>query len=279
MDFFQAVVLGLIQGLTEFLPISSSGHLVLFQHLFGFKESMLAFDLVLHWATLLAVFVYFKKDLIYLIDHFFRFAAGLLQGKSPADLFRQYPGARVSLLIVVASIPTGVIGVLFKDAMEALFKDFGSLGIQWLIMGAVLVYSSRHDKGTRTLEEMGVGTALLIGLAQGVAIIPAVSRSGLTICAAFWMGIEKKAAARFSFLIGIPAILAAGLMELRHGLGATGVAAFPLAAGFMVSLIAGYLSIAFLLNLIQRDKLHIFGYYSWFMAAVVAAIVVLEKVF
>jgi len=278
MEILKTAILGAVQGLTEFLPVSSSGHLALFQYLFKMKDPMLAFDIAVHWATLLAVLIYFRRDIAGLTGHTFSFLMGLVKGQRPGDLLNRFPGARVAGLIIITSVPTGLMGIFLEDKIESLFQALFFLGLFWFIMGFVLTLSSRLTaSAVRSLDALNFRDAFLIGVAQGIAILPGVSRSGLTICAALWFGIEKKAAARYSFLAGIPAILGAGLLKLKDGMDFFQDKPLELATGFFVAFVIGYAAIAFFLNFIQRDKLHWFGYYNWIMSAVVVVILFLEK--
>jgi len=243
MTIVDAFILGAVQGLTEFLPVSSSGHLVLFQVLFGLKEGMLAFDVAVHWATLAAVFVYFRKD-------FFEMFQQAVSGKF-----------RPIVLIAVASVPTAVIGIVFKDYFESLFGSLKAAGTGWLLTAAFLIASDRFQQGSRALERMRVRDALWVGVAQGISIVPSISRSGATILAAMLTGIEKKDAVRFSFWIGVPAILGAGLLEMKAGIRLASSHPEVFWAGFVTSGILGYFTIAWLLAIVSRGKFYLFGYY------------------
>lgn len=238
MSYIEAILLGTLQGLTEFLPISSSGHLVLVQLWMGMNESMLAFDIAIHWATLIAVFVYFWKDFLEI-------------GKDKRLLF----------LILVASILTGFIGILFEDYFEALFGSIKATGIGFMVTGLFLIASIRFQNGTRGLSSMKTSDALCIGIAQGVSIIPSISRSGATILIAMLLGIERKDAVRFSFWIAVPAILGAGLLKLKDGVGELAAYPGPALAGFFVAGIIAYFTIGFLLRITGQGRFYWFGYY------------------
>jgi len=164
-------------------------------------------------------------------------------------------------LILIASIPTAVIGIVFQDAFEALFESVLAVGIAWLVMGVLLVASRKFSEGGRELSSLNQRDAFLIGTAQGIAIIPGVSRSGLTILAAMLCGVEKKEAARFSFLIAFPAILGAGMLKFKEGIEFVEGGIGMMAVGFVSSAIVGLLAIAILLKLIQQGKFYVFGYY------------------
>jgi len=261
MTILKAVILGVVQGLTEFLPVSSSGHLVLFQNLLGMKEPMLAFDIVLHLGTLVAVFIYFRKDFFEMIRQSFLFIVHLPRAADRQALFEKYPYALESSFVILSCIPTAVIGFVFKDAFEALFGSVLAVGVAWIVMSGILIASRWFQNGIRGLELMNHQDAFLIGLAQGVSIIPGISRSGSTILAAMLCGIEKKEAARFSFWMSVPAIIGAAAFELDEGLDFFAASPWTLAAGFIASAVVGYLTISFLLKLMQRGRFYLFGYY------------------
>jgi undecaprenyl-diphosphatase len=255
MTYFQAAILGLIQGLTEFLPVSSSGHLALAEALFGLPPSDLLFEIAVHVATLLAIVAYFRKDL-------WGLARGLVRPDTPpvADMSaRRWLG-----LLVLATIPAGVIGVAFESAVEASFGDLSGVGFRLLATGALL-FSTLPLAGT--LRRLGAGRALAIGCAQAVALLPGVSRSGSTIAAALWLGVEREQAARFSFLMALPAIGGAFVLQvakmLRTGAHTTFDQWGPLAVAFIVAGVSGYLAVGLLLRALARRYFAYFGIWCW----------------
>jgi undecaprenyl-diphosphatase len=252
MELAQALLLGLIQGITEWLPISSSGHLALAQHFLGIEASV-AFDIVLHLGTLLAVVAYYRNDLLAL-------GAGILA--------RDEKHLRYAGLILLSAIPTAIIGFSMRDFFESMFGSPVAVACALAITGAFLIISSRFKTGSK---QLGAGSSLLIGLAQGIAVAPGISRSGSTIGTALILGVGKEEAARFSFLAAIIPILGAALLEGRHALdGAIDVV--PVAAGFIVAAAVGYLSIGVLIRLLKESRLQWFGYYCMALALVVIAI-------
>lgn len=261
MSHTQAVILGIVQGLTEFLPVSSSGHLVLFQNLLGMKEPMIAFDIAVHWGTLTAVFIYFYREIYRLITDPFIVVFKFFTAAPKAELFLRYPYAKVGLFILTATVPTGIIGIVFKDPLQAAFASLKLVAIAWFCTGILLVLSKNFQTGQKKLPEIGFLRAAGIGVAQGIAIIPGVSRSGSTIFTGMILGLEKKEAARFSFLMGIPAILGAGILESKDCLAELQTQWSVFAAGFMTSAVVGIFAIALLLKLTQKGKFHLFGYY------------------
>lgn len=260
MTLWQSLILGIVQGLTEFLPVSSSGHLVLFQHLFGMKEPMLAFDVALHAGTLVALLIYFRKEIGAIMADFFGF---LKKGSCSCVTSATAEGhpSRLWLMIFLSLIPTGAVAILFKNYFESAFSDLVSVGWQWIIMGIFLLLSVKIPEGTRRLEGIGWWRSLLIGLAQAVALIPAISRSGSTILAGMALGVKREDAAKFSFLISIPAIVAAVILELKHGAVYFASQEIAVLAGFFASALTGYLVIQWLMGIIQRSRFSMFGYY------------------
>jgi len=272
MTLWQALALGIVQGLTEFLPVSSSGHLVLFQTLFHMKEPMLAFDVALHAGTLVAVLIYFRKETGEILRGFWEFVKRCF---SPCACSKE-PAARdgnLWFMIFLTLLPTGAIAVLFKDYFENAFSDLGSVGWQWIIMGLLLIVSVKIPEGTRKLEGIGWWRSLLIGLSQGVALIPAISRSGSTILAGMALGIKREDAAKFSFLISVPAIAGAVVLELKHGAGYFTSHENEVLIGFFASALSGYLVIKWLMSVIQKGRFSIFGYYCLLAGLVSFAVV------
>jgi undecaprenyl-diphosphatase len=250
MHFFETIMLGIIQGLTEFLPISSSGHLVLMQKLFGLKEGNLTFDTMLHLGTLLAVLIIFWTDIISMIKK---------------------PLSRLTILVVAGTIPTAIIGLSFKDFFERLFASGSTLGVEFIITGLILWWAESRPFGHKQLEEVTLADAGIIGVMQGIAILPAISRSGLTIAGALFRGIERDTAARFSFLLSIPSILGAVVLQAKD-IRAQGLGDFqllPMLVGTIMSAIFGYLAIKWMLKLITKGKLKYFAYYVWILGTVI----------
>jgi undecaprenyl-diphosphatase len=274
MLLWQALALGIVQGLTEFLPVSSSGHLVLFQHLFGLKEPMLAFDVALHAGTLLALLIYFRKDVGAILAELFGF---LKRRPCACPVPPRERNAALWLMIALTLVPTVAIAFLFKDSFENSFSDLASVGWQWIIMGVLLVLSVRIPEGKRPLERIGWWRSLLIGFAQALALIPAISRSGSTILAGMALGVKREDAAKFSFLISIPAIFGAVLLQLWHGAHYFSSHMGEVLAGFFASAISGYLVIKWLMGVIQRGRFSVFGYYCLLAGGLSLAIVYFSR--
>ena len=252
MDIIQAIILGIVQGATEFIPVSSSGHLVLVPWLLGWQSPGLVFDTAVQWGTLVAVLAYFWREWWQLITAWLR------------GLFRwdwRDPQARLMWLLVVGSIPAAVIGYLLEDFFESLFGEPLWVSLFLLVTAGLLALSERLGRRTREIDDLGWLDALLIGLGQAAAIAPGISRSGATMAAGLLRGVKRPAAARFSFLLATPIILGAGLLQLSDLLDAPDpLAQVPsLAAGFLAAAISGYACIWGLLRYLQRGKLYLFS--------------------
>ncbi len=250
MGGVESVLLGLLQGLTEFLPVSSSGHLVLAQSLLpGFRQPGVLFDVLLHVGTLLAVLAYFRGEVGELL-------ASLLPGGDPSH-------RRLALLLVAATVPTGLIGVLFKDPLEALFHAPRAAAAMLLVTGALLWVSEVLARPRFGLEGLGYGRALAVGVVQGLAIVPGISRSGSTIAAGTLLGVRGEDAARFSFLLSVPAVLGAVVLQVPE-LGAVEPGAPAVyAAGVLAAFLSGLWAIRFLLAVIRRGRFRWFAVYCW----------------
>ena len=258
-QLIKAAVLGLIQGLTEFLPVSSSGHLVIFSELLNFQQKGIAFDVFVHFGTLLSILVFFRKDLAAM------FAAPVqvwLQKKDDPQM-RHY--LNWDLYIIVATIPAVIVGLFFKDAIENLFTSTLFVFFMLLITGS-LMFFAQNLKFRNT--NFNYGNSFLIGIAQAVAIIPGISRSGSTIFTGMALGIERESVARFSFLMSVPAILGAVVLEMKDLLQAppTSAEMLDLIVGALVAFVSGYVAILWLLDMVKKGKLRWFGYYCFALA-------------
>lgn len=254
MSLLQAIILGLIQGATEFIPVSSSGHLVLVPWLLGWDEPGLMFDTVLHLGTLLAVLAYFWRDWWRLITAWLR---GLIRWRWDD------PDARLAWLLVLGTVPAALLGFLLEDFFESLFGQPAWVATFLLVTAALLAVSEWLGRRQRELADLRWLDALVIGLGQATAIAPGISRSGATIAAGLGRGLERPAAARFSFLLATPVILGAGAFQLLDLLALPDpMAEVPaLMAGFLAAAISGYLCIWGLLRYLQRGKLYPFAIY------------------
>lgn len=279
MGFWEALVLGTVQGLTEFIPVSSSGHLVLAEALLGLKVEMLkAFDVMVHMGTLVAIFAYFWKDFWEFILAVWHLMKRTPIDKVPSEV-RQHQ--RWLGYILLATVPAGVIGILFEDSIDKLFRSPVSVALWMIAIGAFFLFAEwrlskigRH-KGKEGSEYVGgkltLRKAMAVGFAQALALIPGVSRSGSTIASAIGLGISREKAAKFSFLLGSPAIFGAGLVTalklFKNGFGEVGWEI--LTVGFVSSAIVGYVCIAFLMSFLKKHTLQAFAVYLFVIGFVV----------
>jgi undecaprenyl-diphosphatase len=258
MEIFEALILGALQGITEFLPVSSSGHLVLFQKILGIREPALLFDTLVHGGTLIAVFAVLRRDIWQILCRPFQPLTGLLIG---------------------ATIPAVIIALIFKDPLEGAFASGSWLGFAFLITACALAFSefaAKKPGAPRPGESMNWFDALIIGVLQGIAVIPGVSRSGLTLSGAISRRLDRDFAARFSFLLSIPAILGALVFQLKdlaaaapEGSGGIGLGA--LMAGTAAAAVVGFFSVRFMLKLVRRRSLWGFAVYTALLGLLVLA--------
>ena len=268
MDIFQAIIIGIVQGLTEFLPVSSSAHLVFIQNILG-VESSLAFDTFLHLGSLLAVLWFFRADIIKMILSWISSLRDILQGRF-REGFMEDPYKRLAWYVIIATIPVGLVGFLFEDAVDSLFA--GALYVPaffLFVTGTILYLSQRMASGNIDLKNISAKESLFMGLGQACAILPGLSRSGTTIAAGLVIGLDKEFAAKFSFILSIPAILGAFILQAKDIGGAMDANFLPVILGFIAAFIAGYAAIKWMLELIQKRNLDIFAYYCWIVAIVV----------
>jgi undecaprenyl-diphosphatase len=259
MNLLQALILGLVQGATEFIPISSSGHLVLVPWLLNWDKAPLAFDTTVHWGTLVAVLAVFWRDLWGL------FVAGLNSLLAQVSPSRPYDKvqARLAWAIALGSVPAALAGFFLEDFFEELFgKPVAAAGLL-LVTAGFLFFSERASRQERPLPGIGWLDALFIGVAQAFAIMPGISRSGATIAAGLARGVQRQAAARFSFLLSTPVILGAGLFKLLDlaQAGGLGDLAGALLVGFVAAAVSGYVCIRWLLSFLARRPLYVFAAY------------------
>ena len=253
MKILQAAILGLIQGLTEFLPVSSSGHLTLAQTMFGITEGGQSFSILLHVATLVAVFIVFWPEI--------------------SDLLR-HPFQRTTYLLIAGTIPTVIIALVFGDWIDKLFAGGGLLGVCFIITGVILLLADRIRPGKKRIKNMSIFDAMVVGVFQGIAICPAISRSGMTLTGSLSRGLNRKEAAHFAFLLSILSILGALVLDIADSLGGEttvvevmGIA--PTIVGFVVAAVTGYLALRLMLRVVEKGRLHYFSYYVFVLGALV----------
>ena len=268
METLYAIVLGIIQGLTEFLPVSSSGHLVLLQNIFGMTEPELLLNIWLHVGTLSAVLVVFYKDILSVLMTLINFPRLYRKHAGIRAMFRENQDVRLAGLIIFGSIPTGIMGVLFHEMAEQIFCSVPIVGIMLLITGTFLWLTRWTKIHGRLLTRMKVSDALVVGLAQGIAILPGISRSGATISAALFLGIDRELAGRFSFLLCIPAIVGALILSLNSSAAYSTVPAVGIFAGTVAAALTGYIALKVLLKLVRTGRFYYFSPYCWLVGAV-----------
>lgn len=256
MTWWQGAVLGLVQGLTEFLPVSSSGHLVVAQRVLGVARQGVVLEVALHVATLVAVLVVYRRRIWDVL----------------AGLSRKDGGSwRYAALLALATIPAALAGVLLGDWFEQAFDSLAVVGADFLVTGAIL-WSTRRPAARAVLGEPSWRAAGGIGLAQAFAILPGISRSGSTVAAALWAGVRPTQAAEFSFLMSIPVIAGAAVLELPNlGSGTSGIGPGPLVVSFVSALVAGIAAIKLLVLLLERGAFHRFAPYCWVLGAATVA--------
>lgn len=264
IDVLQAIVLGFIQGATEFLPVSSSAHLVLFQEMLGLKNPELFFDVVLHGATLIAVCLVYGKDLYEIARQILLALGDIRSGESPRTVWRKRPYLRLAAFLVVATVPAGLAGLMFKDPLEKLFGSPATASAMLLVTGTILFLTKKRTAPGRSLEEFTLRDSIVVGIGQSIALLPGISRSGTTIATGIFCGVDRDLAARFSFLLSIPAILGANLLEIleiRNGFQEASL--LPFLAGGVTALATGYLALKLLLRIVHRGNISLFSYYCW----------------
>ncbi len=262
-ELLRAALLGALQGATEFLPVSSSGHLVIVPALLGWPDQSLTFDVIVHLATAMAVLLYFRADWL-------RLLRGAWHGTRSSGAPWRDPNGRFLCLILLASVPAIVAGLALKDEFERLFAAPRIAAAMLLLTGAVLLVAELIGRRKREAEDLTPRDALLVGLAQALAIVPGVSRSGATIAAGLGLGLNREAAARFSFLMAAPIIVGAAAVQLLDFF-ATGPVAdelLPLAVGFVVAFLVGLAAIGGLLAWVRSRPLHVFVAWAWILGLV-----------
>ena len=268
MSILSAVILGVIQGVAEFLPISSSGHLAIAQNLLGLKiegSTDGTFDVLLHLGTLIAVFVAYWPDIVDMIREFFLGVKDIARGTTPTPV---PPNRRMILLLIIGTLPLFVI-VPIKDYIEGLSANTIVVGCALLVTGVMLFFSDRHNRGKKTAGSVPLRDVLVIGVAQAFATIPGLSRSGTTVSVGCFLGLDRRFALRYSFLMSIPAVLGANILKLKDII-ATGVDMTLIPAyisGVATAAVLGYLSVRLLKFVTEKGKFGAFSYYCWTVGA------------
>lgn len=264
MGYIEAIVLGLVQGLSEFLPISSSGHLALLQNLFEIDEDkVIFFAVLLHIGTLVSIFVVYHKDIYALIKELFLLFKDIFTGKGLR--IKERPIRKLGIMIIVSSIPTAIMGLLFSDYIDKIFGSLTVIAICWIITGFILLFSEKLINNKKEIEGMKYRNAIFIGICQGLAIMPGISRSGSTIVGSLVTGLKREFAVEFAFLISIPAILGSAILEfpkaIKAGIEPSTIG--PMIVGFLVAAISGYFAITTMIKIVSKHKMRYFSYYVW----------------
>ena len=261
MSYLTALLLGLVQGLAEFLPISSSGHLAVFQNVVHVEGADLFFDVLLHFGTLIAIFAAYWKEIVELVQAFFGF---FRKNQSPEAVRAAMPNRRMILLIIVATLPL-VLVLPIKDKLESLYNNLVFIGFALIVTGLILFFGDRVRRGKKTERDATLLDAVLVGLGQALAVVPGLSRSGTTISAGMVRGFDREFAVRFSFILSIPAVLGANLLSLvdaiKEGVNWSLMPKYLL--GVIVAMVSGYAAISFLKYITRKSKFGVFAYYCW----------------
>lgn len=272
MTILKAVILGVIQGLTEFLPVSSSGHLAVAQQLLKVPEDrILFFTIMLHLGTLFSIFFVYSRDVATIIIEFFRLIGEIITGKG-FKIDNEH--RKLGVFIIIATIPTGLMGILLGNIFESFYSSTLIVGVALLVTGILLLLAERFGSGKRSIQDMHWLDATIVGIFQGFAITPGLSRSGSTIVGSLFRGFNKELATKFSFLISIPAILGAAVLEFKDvfEIGMENVSVSIVVAGVLAAFISGLFAIKALINLIKKEKLYYFSFYTWAIGLTVIVI-------
>ena len=287
MNLFEAIILGIIQGVAEFLPVSSSGHLAIFKNFFGLEEAGIAYDILLHVGTLVAVFICFWSDIWELIvngvgilvdacKNMGIFFANLFNKNKKGYTMKEYinvistPFRRYVMLIIVATIPTGIMGILLKDMIEAVSATLIVPGICLLITSVILLIADNAKDGNENEENVSYKKAGFVGICQGFATMPGISRSGTTVTACLLAGMDRAFAVKFSFIVSIPAILGAAILDVPDlfEVGVTGSEMINYTVGTIVSGVVGYICIKTMLKIVRKKKFKVFSIYCAVMGLI-----------
>ena len=266
MGWFQAIVLGIVQGLTEFLPISSSGHLVLFQSFLGLREPEIFFDVSVHIGTLVAVCIFFFNDIKQMAAALF--SASTWSTKGDVGLLKRMcetPELRLFCLIIVGTVPTVLIGLSLRPMADILFSSIRVVGIMLLVTGFLLWFTRGVKAKGRNTAELNLWDALCVGTMQGLAILPGISRSGSTIAMGLFKGLSRETAARYSFLLSIPVIVGAMVLELAGASSSVLPPVGPTVLGACVAGVVGYFALKVLMHLVRQGNLYVFAPYCWLL--------------
>jgi undecaprenyl-diphosphatase len=263
MDYLKVILLAITQGLTEFLPISSSGHLVLASEIFGIKYPGITMEVFLHFGTFLSVLVVFRKEIQKILFAFFKNFWKLTNYRKNMKNDEYFA---LSIYMLIAMIPAGIVGVFFKDFFESLFQNINAVGIALIITGTVLFLTQWAENKNK---KFNLWKSIVIGLVQAVAIIPGISRSGSTISTGLFLGIDKEKVARFSFILALPLVFGATILETKNIIGVSAIDWRPILLGTIIAFITGYYAIKWILYSLLKGKFYIFSYYCVLLGFIV----------
>lgn len=278
MSYIEAIILGIVQGLTEFLPVSSSGHLLMLQHFFGIEaDSVLIFTLLLHVGTLISVFFCYWNDIWELIKELGLTIADIVKGRGLR--LKERPVRNLGVMMIVASIPTALIGIFFEDLFESFYTTLLPTGVGLILTGFLLWISERKRDNSITEENMTWKQAVAIGTMQGIAICPGVSRSGSTLFGGLESGLQRDFAVKFAFLISIPSILGSLVFEGGSGAmdSAISTGAGPIIAGCIAAALSGVLAIKTMIAVVRKMSLKYFSVYVWIVGVCLIAYTLITK--
>jgi undecaprenyl-diphosphatase len=263
MEIYQGIILGIVQGLTEFLPVSSSGHLVLGQIYFKITEFGMIFDISVHMGTLAAVLVVYFSDIKLIVKSIINFLAKLAGRKPWVHLLKTDEDLKLAIFIIIGSVPTALIGLALKKYEHILFTSDTLVGCMLILTGTILWTSRRYYQNEGPEIQLDTKRAICIGIVQGFAVIPGISRSGSTIVAGMAAGLDRHRAAKFSFLLSVPAILGAQILGIKDAMETGFVMNSAIIYGTIMSFLVGLVALKLLLKLVHRGKFHLFAPYCW----------------
>ncbi len=269
MEIYQGIILGIVQGLTEFLPVSSSGHLVLGQIYFNITEFQLIFDISVHMGTLAAVLVVYFSDIKLMVVSVLGFLASLADPGSSTHLIKTDKNLKLVAFIILGSVPTALIGLVLKRYEQFLFTSDTLVGCMLILTGTILWISRRYYHNETGEGKFDTKRAVFIGIVQGLAVIPGISRSGSTIVAGMVAGLDRNTAAKFSFLLSVPAILGAQILGVKDAMETGFTINLAIIYGTITSFIVGLIALKLLLNVVHRGKFHLFAPYCWLAGTLV----------
>jgi|Deesub1362A_J573_1020465.scaffolds.fasta_scaffold02837_2 undecaprenyl-diphosphatase len=273
MSITDSILLGIIQGITEFLPISSSGHLVILQDLMGIETQGVFFEVVLHFGTLVSIFLVYYSDISEMFKEAFGLFNKMLKARFNGTQLTEYES--LILYIVAGSIPTAFIGFVFEDYFEKMFSSTHFVGLMLIITGFMLMLSRRFVNLHKNFENMSLFDAIVIGSFQGLAIAPGISRAGSTIFASLFRGLKREKAVKYSFLLSVPAVLGANVFKLKE-ITQIDIKPMVLIAGVLTAAVSGYVVIKVLTKILKQGKFYLFSYYCWLLGITIILMKILD---